>query len=83
MPTIVGTSLLITDHYYQSVARISIILHVRNCLLAMWEGDLSLLKVYEVPLGYAEGGPLTLHNHYIQHYRGLDTLFSVTLGSSH
>ena len=40
------------------------------------EGDLSLLKVYKEPLRYAEGSPLILHNHFIQLYKALDTLFS-------
>ena len=44
--------------------------------MALWEGDLSLLKVYEGPLGYTEGSPLTLRNHFIQLYRVLHTLFS-------
>ena len=58
-----------TNHCYQLVARILIILHARNRPVAFWEGDLSLLKVYEGPLGYAEGSPLTLHSHFIQFYR--------------
>ena len=48
----------------------------RNRPVALWEGDLSLSKVYEGPLGCAEGSPLTLHNHFIQLYRTFDTLFS-------
>ena len=51
-----------------------------NHSVALWEGDLSLFKVYEGPLGYvegplgyAEGSPLTLCN---QPYRALDTFFS-------
>ena len=43
---------------------------------ALWEGDLSLFKVYEGPLSYVKGSPLTLHNHFIQLYRALDTLYS-------
>ena len=66
-----------TNHCYQLVARISIITHTQNYLVALWEGDLSLAKVYEGPLGYTEGiSPLTLCNHLIQPYRVLDTLFS-------
>ena len=65
-----------TNHCYQSIARISIILHAQNCLVALWEGDMSLSKVYEGLLGYVEGSPLTLCNHFIQHYRALDTRFS-------
>ena len=57
-----------TNHCYQSVARILIILHAQNRPVALWEGDLSLSKVYEEPLGYAEGSLLTLRNHFIQHY---------------
>ena len=67
-----------TNHFtaIKSVARISIILRARNCLVVFWEGDLSLSKVHKGPLGYAEGSPLTLRNHFIQPYRALDTLFS-------
>ena len=65
-----------TNHCYQSIARISIILCTQNCLVTLWEGDLSLSKVCEGPLGYAEGSPLTLRNHFVQPYRVLDTLFS-------
>ena len=43
--------------------------------MPLWEGDLSLLKVYEEPLGYVEGSPLTLRNHFMQPYKALDTLF--------
>ena len=43
--------------------------------VTLWEDDLSHLKVYQEPLGYAEGSPLTLHNHFIQFYRVLDALF--------
>ena len=64
-----------TNHCYQSVPRISIILRTKNGPVPLWEGDLSLLKVYEEPLGYAEGIPLTLCNHFIQPYKALDTLF--------
>ena len=45
-------------------------------MVALWEGDLSCLKVYEGTMGYAEGNPMTLHNHFIQLCRALDTLFS-------
>ena len=31
-----------TNHCYQTVVRISIILHALNYLVALWEGDLSL-----------------------------------------
>ena len=48
----------------------------RNCLVSSWEGDLSLSKVYDGPLGYSDGKSLTLRNHFIQPYRVLDTLFS-------
>ena len=48
----------------------------RNRPVALWEGDLSCAKVYEGPLGYAEGSLLTLCNHFIQLYRTLHTLFS-------
>ena len=65
-----------TNHCYQSVPRISIILQAQNCLVALWEGDLSLPKVHDEPLSYVEGSPLTLRNHFIQPYRVLDTLFS-------
>ena len=64
---------------YLSAARISIILHARNCPVAFWEGDFSLSKVYEGPLGYVEGSPLTLRNHFIQPYRALDTLLRILL----
>ena len=40
-----------TNHCYRSVPRILIILRTQNCPVALWEGDLSLLKVYEGPLG--------------------------------
>ena len=65
-----------TNYCCWLVHRISIILHTQNRPVALWEGDLSLSKVYEGPLGYVEGSPLTLSNHFIQPYRGLDTLFS-------
>ena len=58
------------------VTRILIILRARNYPVPLWEGDLSLLKAYEGSLGYAEGSPLTLLNHFIQLYRELDTLLS-------
>ena len=48
----------------------------RNCLVSLWKGDLSLSKVYDGPLGYSDGKPLTLRNDFIQPYRVLDTLFS-------
>ena len=47
------------NHCYQLIARILIILQAQNYPVALWEGDLSLSKVYEGPLGYAEGSPLT------------------------
>ena len=54
---------------YQSmlsvVIRILIILRAHNHPVALWEADLSLLKEYEGSLGYAEGSPLTLLNHFI------------------
>ena len=59
----------ITNHYYQSIARILIILCTQNHPVAFWEGDISLSKVYEGSLGCAEGSPLTLRNHFIQLYR--------------
>ena len=65
-----------TNHCYQLVARILTILCAQNRPVALWEGDFSLSKVYEGPLGYAERSPLTLCNHFIQLYRALDTLFS-------
>ena len=65
-----------TNHCYQLVPRISIILRTKDGPVPLWEGDLSLLKVYEGPLGYAEGIPLTLCNRFIQPYRALHTLFS-------
>ena len=65
-----------TNHCYQSVPRISIILRAWNCPVLLWESDLSLSKVYKKPQGYAEGSPLTLRNHFIQPYKALDTLFS-------
>ena len=43
--------------------------------MALWEGDLSLSKAYEGLLCYAKGSPLTLHNHFVQLYRALDTIF--------
>ena len=46
-----------------------------KCLVALWKGDLLLLKVYERPLGYVEGSHLTSCNHFIQLYRVLDTFF--------
>ena len=67
------SSICSTSHCCQSVARISIMLRSWNYLVTMWEGDLSLSKVYEGPLGYAERSPLT---HFIQPYRALETLFS-------
>ena len=51
-----------TNHCYRSVPRILIILRARNRPVALWEGDLSHSKVYEGPLSYAEGSPLTLCN---------------------
>ena len=65
-----------TNHCYQSVARILIIIHTQNHPVALWKDDLSLSKVHKGPLSYAEGSPLTLRNHFIQPYRTLDTLFS-------
>ena len=62
--------------YDRVVARVLIQLHAQYCLMALWEGDLSCLKVYKRSLSYAEGSPLTLRNHFIQLYRALDTLFS-------
>ena len=44
--------------------------------MALWEGDLSRLKVYGLSLSYAERKPLTSCNHFIQLYRALDTPFS-------
>ena len=38
--------------------------------------NLSLLKVYEGLLGYAEESSLTLHDQFIQLYKVLDTTFS-------
>ena len=65
-----------TNHCYQLIARILIILCAQNRPVAFWEGDLSLSKVYKGPLDYTEGSPLTLRNHFKQPYRALDTLFS-------
>ena len=65
-----------TNHCYQLVVRISIILRAQNHPVALWEGDLSLSKVYKGTLGYAEGSSLNLCNHFIQPYRLLDNLFS-------
>ena len=65
-----------TNHCYQSVVRISIILCAQNHLVALWEDDLSLSKVYKGTPIHAEGSSLTLCNHFIQPYRFLDTLFS-------
>ena len=59
----------ITNHYYQLVARILIILCAQNHPVAFWEGDFSLSKVYEGSLGCVEVSPLTLRNHFIQLYR--------------
>ena len=53
-----------TNHCYHSVPRISIILRAQNHPVVLWEGDLPHSKVYEVPLSYAEGSPLTLRNHF-------------------
>ena len=63
--------------YVASITAISgmIIFHSRNHPVALWEGDLSLLNVHEGPLGYVEGSPLILHNHFIELYRVLNTLF--------
>ena len=44
---------------------ISIILTCTKLTDGLVGGDLSLLKVYEEPLDYVEGSPLTLHNHFI------------------
>ena len=63
-------------HCYQLVVRISIILRARNRPVALWEGNLSLSKVYKGTLGYAEGSSLNLCSHFIQPYRLLDNLFS-------
>ena len=65
-----------TNHWYRLVPSISIILRAQNHPMALWQGDLSQSKVYEGPLSYVEGNPLTLCNHFILHYRALDTLFS-------
>ena len=46
-----------TNHCYQLVTRILIILRARNLLVNLWKGDLSHSKVYEGPLSYAEGKP--------------------------
>ena len=65
-----------TNHCHQSVVRISFIIRARNRPVVLWEGDLSLSKVYKGSLGYAEGSPLTLCNHFVQLYRLIDTLVS-------
>ena len=57
-----------TNHCYRSVPRILIILRAQNHPVALWESDLSYSKVYEGPLSYTEGSPLTLRNHFIQLY---------------
>ena len=41
------------------------VLCAQNHPLALWEGDLLLLKVCKGPLGCTEGSPLTLRNHFI------------------
>ena len=64
-----------TNHCFQSVVRISITLCTQNSPVALWVGDLSLSKVYDGSLGYAEGSPFTLYNHFIQPYKALDTVF--------
>ena len=38
-----------TNYCYRLIARISIILRAQNYPVALWEGDLSLSKVYEGP----------------------------------
>ena len=48
--------------------------HTQNRPVVLWESDLSHSKVYEGPLGYVEGSPLTLRNHFIQPYRALDSI---------
>ena len=60
LPALPITAIRSTNHCYQSVARILIILHAQNCPVAMWEGDLSLAIVHKGPLDYAEGSPLTI-----------------------
>ena len=65
-----------TNHCYRLVSRIWIVLRTQNLPVALWEGDLSHSEVYEVPLSYTEGSPLTLRNYFIQPYRALDTPFS-------
>ena len=53
-----------TNHCYQSVPRISIILRAQNRPVALGEGDLSQSELYEGPLSYAEGSPLTFTQSY-------------------
>ena len=57
-----------TNHCYQSVPRTSIILRAQNRAVPLWEGDLSLSKVYEESLGYAEGNSLTTQSFYTALY---------------
>ena len=52
------------NHCYRLVPWISIILCAQNRPVALWEGDLSHSEVYEGPLSYAEGNPLTLRSHF-------------------
>ena len=75
LPALPYVSPITAISVYQSINYI----RCRNCPVALWDGDLSLLKVYEGPLGYAEGCPLTLRNHFIQLYRALDTLLQILL----
>ena len=69
------SAILSTNHCYQSLSRILIILCAQDHLVDFWEGDLSLSKLYEGPLFYAEESPLTLCNHFMQPYGALDTHF--------
>ena len=44
---IVCSAIRSTNHCYQSVPRIMIILRAQNCPVTLWEGDLSHSKIYE------------------------------------
>ena len=47
---------------------------IHGHVVTLRKGDLSSLKVYSELLNYVEGSPLTLCNHFTQHYRTFDTL---------
>ena len=65
-----------TNHFYQWLPEYQLYYTHKNHPGALWLVNLLLLIVYEEPLGYAEGSPLTLHDHFIQLYIALNTIFS-------